>query len=42
MKKITKKWLEFAKQDLKDAEILFNQKSYRGASCIAIRQLKKF
>lgn len=32
MRKITKKWLEFAKQDLKDAEILFNQKSYRGAS----------
>jgi HEPN domain-containing protein len=32
MKKITQKWFEFAKQDLKDAEILFNQKSYRGCS----------
>lgn len=32
MKKITKKWVEFAKEDLKAAEILFSSKSYR--NCI--------
>ncbi len=31
MKKITRKWLEFARKDLKDAEVLFNGKSYEGA-----------
>ena len=30
MEKITKKWLEFAQQDLKDAEILFENKRYSG------------
>ncbi|MFQ6049461.1 MAG: HEPN domain-containing protein [Candidatus Paceibacterales bacterium] len=30
--KVVKQWLEFANQDLKDAEILFDQKSYRGCS----------
>jgi HEPN domain-containing protein len=32
MKKITKKWLEFAKEDLKNAKILLKEKSYRGSS----------
>jgi HEPN domain-containing protein len=32
MKRITEKWVEFARQDLKDAEILFRQKSLRGCS----------
>lgn len=32
MKKTTERWVEFAKRDLKDAEILFSQKSYPGAS----------
>lgn len=32
MDKITKQWLDFAKEDLKDAEILFRAKSYRGSS----------
>ena len=32
MKKITKQWLEFAKQDLKDAEILFEKKSYKNSA----------
>jgi len=32
VEKIIKSWLTFAQQDLKDAEILFIQKSYRGTS----------
>lgn len=31
MKKITKKWLEFAQRDLQNAIILFNAHSYEGA-----------
>lgn len=32
MKKIAQKWLDFAKNDLKDAEILFEKKSFK--NCI--------
>lgn len=31
MKKITQKWLEFAKKDIDDAEILFKGRSYEGS-----------
>lgn len=31
MKKITQKWLEFAKKDIKDAEILFKGRSYEAS-----------
>ena len=31
MKKITQKWFEFAGNDLRNAEILFKNKSYEGA-----------
>lgn len=32
MKKISKKWLEIAKGDLRDAELLFGQTSYRSSA----------
>lgn len=32
MNEITKRWLDFAEQDLKDAQILFDKKSYRSCS----------
>ncbi|KKP92594.1 MAG: hypothetical protein UR98_C0022G0002 [Parcubacteria group bacterium GW2011_GWA1_36_12] len=31
MKKITQKWIEFAKKDIRDAEILFKGRSYEGS-----------
>jgi len=41
MKKLTKKWIEFARRDLKDAEILFKAKSYRGCSWHCHRAIEK-
>lgn len=32
MKLVTKKWIEISQRDLKDADILFKNKSYQGAA----------
>lgn len=42
MKKVTKKWVEFAKQDLKDAEILFKYKRYLGCIYHCHQAIEKF
>ncbi len=42
MKSITKKWVEFAKNDLKDAEILFKAKSYSGCIYHCHQCIEKF
>lgn len=42
MKDITKKWLEFAKGDLRDAEILFKKRSYSGCIYHCHQCIEKF
>jgi HEPN domain-containing protein len=42
MRKITKKWLEFAQQDLKDAEILFKNKRYLGTIYHCHQAIEKY
>jgi len=41
MEDVTKKWLEFAKNDLRDAEILFEHKSYKGCSWHCHQSIEK-
>jgi len=41
MKKVIKNWVEFAKQDLKDAEFLFTQRSYRSSSWFCHQAIEK-
>lgn len=42
MKEITKKWFEFAKSDLKNAEILFKNKAYEGCIWHCHQALEKY
>ncbi len=42
LNKIIKQWLEFARQDLKDAEILFDKKSYKGCIYHCHQAIEKF
>jgi HEPN domain-containing protein len=42
MKKITQKWLEFGKRELKDAEILFENKRYWGCIYHCHQAIEKF
>ncbi|MDP3697490.1 MAG: HEPN domain-containing protein [Candidatus Taylorbacteria bacterium] len=42
MKEITKKWFEFAESDLKNAEILFKNKSYEGCIWHCHQALEKY
>ena len=42
MKEITKKWFEFADKDLKNAKILFKNKSYEGCIWHCHQALEKY
>jgi len=42
MKKITKKWVKFAKDDLKNAKILLKNKRYLGAIYYSHQTIEKF
>jgi len=42
MKSLTKKWVDFAKQDLKDVRFYLKTKDILVVSIIAIRLLKNF
>jgi HEPN domain-containing protein len=42
MKKIAKRWINFAKRDLRDAEILFTNKRYSVVFIIVTKPLKNF
>jgi hypothetical protein len=42
MKKIVQNWIEFVKEDLRNAQILFEKKSFKVVLGIVIKQLRKF
>lgn len=42
MKKLTQKWFEFARKDLRDAKILFKNKSYQGCIWHCHQALEKY
>jgi len=42
MKNVTKKWISFAKRDLKDAEVLFKNKRYFGCLYYCHQAIEKF
>ena len=42
MKKITQKWVNFAKRDLRDAEVLFKNKRYFGCIYHCHQSIEKF